>query len=105
MTGTGPETRLLLGNFMAQKQGSRGVIMVINHTLAAADNLKELIEFMDEPEVRSSTPDEWRERLGDRRLGAVFIGSDLTEKEVHTVVGDVGSLDANTPIVMLHEGV
>lgn len=90
---------------MAKKQASGGVIMVINHTLSEADNLRELIEFMDEPEVRSSTPDEWRERLGDRRLGAVFIGSDLTDVEVRTVVGDVGGLDPNTPIVMLHEGV
>ncbi len=88
---------------MAQKQVSGGVIMVINHTLTAADNLKELIEFLDEPEVRSATPGEWRECLGDRRLGAVFIGSDLSDMEVRTVVDDVGGLDPNTPIVMLHE--
>ena len=79
--------------------------MVINHTLTAADNLREVIEFMDEPEVCTSTPAEWRERLGDRRLGAVFIGSDLTDIEKRSVVRDVGGLDPNTPIVMMHEGV
>lgn len=79
--------------------------MVINNVLTEADQLKELIEFMDEPEVRSSVPGEWRERLGDRRLGAVFIGSDLNDSEVRALLVDVGSLDANTPIVLMHEGV
>jgi hypothetical protein len=79
--------------------------MVINHTLTAADNLRELIEFMDEPEIRTATPGEWRERLGNQRLGAVFIGSELAEIEVRIIVGEVGDLDPNTPIVLMHEGV
>ena len=79
--------------------------MVINHTLTAADNLRELIEFMDEPEIRTATPGEWRERLGNQRLGAVFIGSDLAEIEVRIIVGEVGDLDPNTPIVLMHDGV
>ena len=70
----------------------------------AADNLKDLIGFMDEPEVRTSTPTQWLERLGADRLGAVFIGQDLSDLEVRAVVGDIGALDPNTPIVMLHEG-
>lgn len=89
---------------MRRSSTGGGVIMVINSVLAKAENLRELIEFMDEPEVRSSTPGEWRASLGDQRLGAVFIGSDLTDNEVRALVGDIGALDPNTPIVMLHEG-
>jgi len=89
---------------LRQTPVSGRVIMVINRTLTAADNLRELIEFMDEPEVRTSTPTQWLERLGTDRLGAVFIGQDLSDPEVRAVVGDVGALDPNTPIVMLHEG-
>jgi hypothetical protein len=81
-----------------------GVIMVINSTAASAENLKELIEFMDEPEVRTATPSGWREQMGDTRLGAVFVGPDLSEKEIRTVVGDIGQLDPNVPIVMLQKG-
>jgi len=79
--------------------------MVISSALTEADRLKELIEFMDEPEVLTSMPGEWRERLGDRRLGAVFIGSDLNDSEVRAVLVDVGGVDPNAPIVLLHEGV
>lgn len=79
-----------------------GMIMVINRTISDAENLKELIEFMDEPDVCTSTPAQWRTEVGESRLGAVFVGPDLTEKEIRAVVGDVGELDPNIPIVMLH---
>ncbi len=81
-----------------------GVIMVINSTVASAENIKELIEFMDEPEVLTATPAGWREQVGDSRLGAVFVGPDLSEQEIRTVVGDIGHLDPNIPIVMLQNG-
>ena len=35
-----------------------GMIMVINREISDAENLKELIEFMDEPDVCTSTPAE-----------------------------------------------
>ncbi|HNP63456.1 MAG TPA: hypothetical protein PKH39_05930 [Woeseiaceae bacterium] len=79
-----------------------GMIMVINRTITDAENLKELIEFMDEPEVCTSTPAEWRSQVGQSRLDAVFVGPDLSETEIRSVVGDVGKLDPNIPIVMLH---
>ncbi len=81
-----------------------GMIMVINREITDAENLKELIEFMDEPDVCTSTPAEWRSRIGQSRLDAVFVGPDLSEGEIRTVVGDVGKLDPNIPIVMLHGG-
>ena len=81
-----------------------GTIVVINAAASEAENLKELIEFMDAPTVRTGTPGEWREQIGDGRLDAVFVGADLTESEVRTVVGDVAELDPNVPIVMLREG-
>ncbi len=83
---------------------AHGMIMVINRAVSEAENLKELIEFMDAPTVRTATPGEWRERVGECRLDAVFVGADLSEGEVRAVVGDVAELDPNIPIVMLHEG-
>lgn len=81
-----------------------GTIVVISRTTSDAENLKKLIEFMDEPEVRMSTPGEWRQQIGDCRLDAVFVGADLTDGEIRAVVSDVGELDPNIQIVMLHEG-
>lgn len=80
-----------------------GMIIVINRTMADAENLKELIEFMDEPDVCTSTPSGWRACIGEARLDAVFVGADLSEREIRNVVDDVGALDPNIPIVMLHE--
>lgn len=78
--------------------------MVVNGTASAAENLKELIEFMDAPHVCIATPAGWRDEVGDRRLEAVFIGPDLSDKDVHALVDDIGQLDPNIPIVMLTDG-
>lgn len=77
--------------------------MVVNRAGTAADNLKELIEFMDAPDVRTSTPAEWRQQIGDSRLEAVFIGPDLSDKDIRKLVDDIGQLDPNIPIVMISE--
>lgn len=77
------------------------LIMVVNHGQTDADNLRQLIEFMDEPEVCTATPDNWRDVIGERRLGAVFVGADLNDDEVRRMLSDIGKLDPNVPIVML----
>ena len=81
---------------------SHGVIMVINHAQRDANNLKQLIEFMDEPDVRTASPQTWRKAIGEKRLGAIFVGADLSESEVDSVLDDVGAMDPNVPIVILN---
>ncbi len=80
------------------------MIMVVNRAGTAADNLKELIEFMDAPHVCTATPAKWQQQLGDSRLEAVFIGPDLTDKDVRSLVDGIGKLDPNIPIVMITDG-
>ena len=58
---------------------------------------------MDAPDVRTATPSKWREQLGDSRLEAVFMGPDLSNKDVRNLVDDIGKLDPNIPIVMISE--
>jgi DNA-binding NarL/FixJ family response regulator len=77
--------------------------MVVNRTGAAAENLRELIEFMDAPHVCTAAPTEWRQQIGDSRLEAVFIGPDLSDRDIRAVVRDIGELDPNIPIVMISE--
>ena len=77
------------------------MIMVVNRAASAAENLKELIEFMDAPHVCTATPTGWRKEVGEQRLDAVFIGPDLDDMEIHALVDDIGKLDPNIPIVML----
>lgn len=82
---------------------SDSMIMVVNRTGAAAENLRELIEFMDAPHVCTATPTEWQQRIGESRLEAVFIGPDLSDRDIRTIVQDIGKLDPNIPIVMISE--
>ena len=77
--------------------------MIVNRVQRDAENLKELIEFMDEPTVCTATPDDWRLTMGERRLGAVFLGADLSEGEIQSLLDGIGVIDPNMPIVMLHE--
>ena len=77
------------------------MIMVVNRAASAAENLKELIEFMDAPNVCTSTPRQWRREAEGQRLEAVFIGPDLDDADVRSVVDGVGQLDPNIPIVMI----
>ena len=79
------------------------VILVISRTLEEAENLKELIEFMDTPNVLTAPPDEWSNSFGDKRLEGVFVGPDLSSDEVDTLLDDIGKFDANVPIVMLNK--
>ncbi len=81
--------------------GENYVILVINRAQADAENLKELIEFMDTPNVRTALPNEWRQELGDRRLEALFVGPDLSTDEIDRLLVDVGEFDPNVPIVMM----
>ncbi len=75
--------------------------MVVNAGEAAADNLKELIEFMDAPEVRVATPAKWRQVAEETRVEAVFLGPDLDDGEVRKLLSGIGDLDPSIPIVML----
>jgi hypothetical protein len=85
--------------------GSERLIVVIHDDIAAAQTLKELIEFMDAPDVRLAKPDDWRAtigEMGDRRLAAVFVADELSEAQVQQVFSDLGRYDPNVPIVMIN---
>ncbi len=79
------------------------MIMVVNRSGLAADNLKELIEFMDAPHVCTATPKKWQEQVGDSRVEAVFIGPDLSDRDIRGVVTEIGELDPNIPVVVITE--
>lgn len=80
------------------------MIIVVNNTVADAENIKRLIEFMDAPQVCSATPEKWLQAVGGSRLEAVFMGPNLNSEQVASVVREVGGLDPNVPIVMIRGG-
>ena len=83
---------------------NESIVMIVNRSGAAADNLKELIQFMDAQHVCAASPTEWQKELGARRLEAVFVCPDLSDGDIRGVLDDIGTLDPNVPIVMMTEG-
>ncbi len=80
------------------------IILVVNRDRTAARHVKELIEFMDTPRVRTADPGTWRERVGRHHLEALFVGPDLSDDDLRDVLGDLEQVDPNVPIVILHGG-
>lgn len=78
------------------------VVLIVDSVESELENLRELIEFMDTPNVCTAAPADWQETLGDRRLEAVFVGPDLSTKEVDRLLDGVAKLDPNVPIVVLN---
>ena len=75
--------------------------MVIDPAEGSARNLKELIEFMDAPAVCIASPEDWRSRIGQHRVAAVFLGQDIPSDERDRLIGDVGKYDPNVSIVLV----
>ena len=78
-------------------------ILVIDHDLTVSRHVKELLEFMDSPCVVTAMPEDWRERLGQRRLEAMFVGPELPEDEVDVLTAELEALDPNVPVVVMQE--
>lgn len=77
------------------------LIIVIDSLEDRASRLQAQIEFMDAPAVCTAHPANWRACVGERRLAAIFLSSDLPEVERDSLLEEVGRLDPNVPIVMV----
>ncbi len=78
-------------------------IMVIDHDLTVSKHVKELLEFMDSPCVVTAMPDDWKERLGERRLEAMFVGPELEDDTVDELLTELETVDPNVPVVVMQE--
>ncbi len=78
-------------------------ILVIDHDLTVSRHVKELLEFMDSPCVVTAMPSDWRERLGQRRLEAMFVGPELPDDTVDVLLSELEALDPNVPVVVMQE--
>lgn len=76
--------------------------MVIDQSDERADGLKELIEFMDAPEVCTATPRNWQNRMGTNRLAAIFVNEQLPAADMSGLLDNIGKLDPNLPIVLIN---
>jgi len=77
------------------------LIIVVDSSSDRANNLKEQIEFLDAPAVRIATPGNWKSRIGDGRLAAVFLNDSIPQTDIAALIENVGKLDPNVPIVLV----
>lgn len=83
--------------------GREYLIMVIDTADDRAQNLKELIQFMDAPAVCIAAPDNWQVQVGEHRLAAIFLGENLPHEEFAHLIDEIGKFDPNIPIVLVAE--
>ena len=79
------------------------VILVIDERSDRAEPLKEMIEFMDAPEVRITVPEEWKQTLGNQRPAAIFLTEMVSPEKVREILEELGTLDPNIPVVLLSD--
>ncbi len=82
---------------------SERTILLVDQNTATVENVRELIEFMDAPSVVTAMPADWQDRLGKRRLEALFVGPGLTDKQISTLLSAVAQIDPNVPVVMMQQ--
>jgi sigma-54 specific flagellar transcriptional regulator A len=80
---------------------SEQIFLVIRKSGDDARNLTELIEFMDSAPVIPASADDWRERIGERRLAALFVNDDLDGEQIRKVVTELAQVDPNAPVVIV----
>ena len=93
-----------MGVLMEERQRvteSSKTIVVIDEDQRLAENLKEVLEFMDAPHVVTAMPDDWRRRLGNRGLEALFVGPDLSDESLDALLCDLEKFDPDVPVVMI----
>ncbi|HNP34405.1 MAG TPA: hypothetical protein PKK10_01020 [Woeseiaceae bacterium] len=76
-------------------------ILILGQDPGLSAHVKELVEFMDMPHVITAFPDDWKLKLGNNRLEALFVNPDVSSAVVSDVLNDLSKLDPNVPIVML----
>lgn len=84
---------------------SNRTILILGADQQVAAHLKELVEFMDVPHVVTAMPADWKARLGNGRLEALFVNPELPDEDVYSVLDELSELDPNVSVVMLEEAV
>ncbi len=84
---------------------SNRTILILGDDPQVALHLKELVEFMDVPHVITAMPGDWKARLGDGRLEALFVNPELPDETVCSVLDELSEFDPNVSVVMLEEAV
>ncbi len=81
--------------------GNERLIVVVDSSYDRANDLKDLIEFLDAPAVCIATPGNWKSRIGDNPLAAVFLNECIPQTDIAALIENVGKLDPNIPIVLV----
>lgn len=80
---------------------ARNLILVCAGSEETARDIKDLLEFMEAEPVEIADAGAWRERVGERRLSAVFAGPDLDPEVRERLMREIGRFDPSVSIVVV----
>ena len=89
-----------IGSQLLSQRQRRHLIVVVHESVDESRQIKELIEFMDAPQVLAATPENWRQQMGDRRLAAVLVSAGLPKVEQGRIFDGVAAIDCNVPLIV-----
>lgn len=81
--------------------GADRIILVVDEQISRAQQLKDLIEFMDAPKVRIVSPEDWHVGLAELRIAAVFVNTSMDAALTTNLISEIGRRDPNIPIVVI----
>lgn len=84
---------------------SNRTILILGEDPQLVARLKEWVEFMDVPHVITAMPADWKARLGNGRLEALFVNPELPDEAVYGVLEELSEFDPNVSVVMLEDAV
>ena len=78
------------------------LIFVFAESTEMAQDIRNLLEFMDTHRVEIAEADAWQEQLNGRALSAVFFAPDVPDETRELLLDDIGRLDADISVVVVN---
>jgi len=78
------------------------LIFVFAESADVAQDMRNLLEFMDTHRVEIANPDNWQDQLDGRALSAVFLAPDVADETREVLIDEIGRLDASISVVVVN---
>ena len=66
-----------------------------------ARDIKDLLEFMDADDVKTTSPEDWQTQVENGRVSAIFVGPDLRRETSASIIDQIGEIDPSISVVVV----
>ncbi len=86
---------------MNNNSEAAAIILIIERDAERAAQLKDMIEFLDQPAVCVADDGAWQDAAASSNLTAIFIGNGLGEDRARQVAAEVQDRHPGVPLVVV----